>query len=106
MSTSEDDLPLSELARLMEEDSLPLSEMAIPHTPASLGLLSNSDDIPLECLMQLVKPTRVIVRVCDDDMPLNNINKTAVDLRWERLTLLLLKGEELWRQKLRQIAFM
>ena len=104
MPISEDDLPLSELARLMEEDTRPLSEMAIPHTPASAELLSDSDDIPLECLMELVKPTRVVVHVCVDDVPLSIINKTAVDLRWERLTRLLLKGEEIWCQKLRQIA--
>ena len=66
---------------------------------------SDSDDIPLECLMQILNPTRVVVHVCDDDVPLNTISKTAGTLRWERLTLLLLKGEELWREKLRQIAF-
>jgi len=104
MSISEDDRPLSELARSIDEDNRALSELAIANTPASVGLLSDSDDIPLECLMDQIKPTRVVVHVCVDDVPLSSISKTAVDIRWERLTRLLLDGEELWRQKLRQIA--
>jgi len=86
------------------EDNRPLNELAPTPSPASVGMGSDSDDIPLECLMQILNPTRVVVHICDDDAPLNTINKTAGTLHWERLTLLLLKGEELWRVKLRQIA--
>ena len=105
MQSSEDDLPLSEMARMIAEDNCPLSELVPTPSPASVGMGSNSDDIPLECLMQILNPIRVVVHVCEDDVPLNTINKTAGALHWERLTLLLLKEEELWRVKLRQITY-
>ena len=104
MQNSEDDLPLSEMARMIAEDNCPLSKLVPTPSPSSVGMWSNSDDIPRECLMHILNTTRVVVHVCQDDVPLNTINKTAGTLHWERLTLLLLKGEELWRVKLRQIA--
>ena len=61
-----------------------------------MGLLSDSDDTPLEYLMEQIKPTRVVVHVCVDDVPLSSINKTVADLRWERLTSALLHGEDIW----------
>ena len=104
-----DDLPLDELVKRVppasvgvapDEDGVPLSELAIGITPAS----ADSDGTPLEYLMGRIKPTCVVAHVCLDDVPLHSINNTVADLWWECLTRALLNGEDIWRQKLRQIA--
>ena len=108
-----DDLPLSELVKRVslasvgatsDEDDLLLSELVKRASPASVGVPSDDDAVPLEYVMEQIQPTGVLVHVCLDDVSLDSINKTAVDLRWECLTHALLKGGDSWRQKLRQIA--